>query len=139
MIETNTNDGHLTYIQDFPVVDNPPPTAQVQNFEGFVPVELGGVNVMQALIVSAATGKVAFDCDGQERSVPGLQVMWFENVIFLPLFLSFFPLVTFLSESLANLIFVVSYSLLYHQIVLPSHVYQPPICTLDSMVWWGGG
>ncbi|XP_072039138.1 uncharacterized protein [Amphiura filiformis] len=66
----------VTYVQDFPIVYNPP-SPQVDNLEigALIPVESGGYNTLQALVVAAQTNLPVLDCDGEGRAVPKLEML----------------------------------------------------------------
>ncbi|XP_072038493.1 uncharacterized protein [Amphiura filiformis] len=62
----------ITYDQDFPIVYNPP---HVDNIGAMIPVESGGANTLQALVVASQAGLPVLDCDGEGRAVPSLQMI----------------------------------------------------------------
>ncbi|XP_072039142.1 uncharacterized protein [Amphiura filiformis] len=64
------NKEQVTYDQDFPIVYNTP---EVDNIGALIPMESGGANTLQALVVAAQAGLPVLDCDGEGRAVPMLQ------------------------------------------------------------------
>ena len=75
-----SNETNVTYTQTFPAVYNPPIRDQGKKVTALMPIESGGINTLQALVVASEADLPVIDCDGEGRAVPELQVLFTRRI-----------------------------------------------------------